>query len=347
MSNLEYPEEFDGLLDEAAEWMEENAFDNALPLLQEAAQLMPGDPEVWQRLGATYLGLGDREEAERSYRRWWEIAPNNPLAFRAYANLLFRMGRYEDAQAAALAWLGQEPDDGYALLLLANARYKRGEEFDSWLERAREVNPDLFVAAMTGVFDYTRGSSPGEWNSLQAADSLGIPETRLIERAAQGGFPAYYDPETETFSFQKDDLDARAKILSRYELENDAGSQSAAVPEVDYAFDADDAQEGEEVRVLLQKCPHCGEWNAGPLGDNERYFCCQTPMDPFVELAGEMEIQGRIARKAGGGRLLSERIRRLTPDEMEELRRLWREEDDWMSRAEEFLERAAEREEER
>jgi tetratricopeptide (TPR) repeat protein len=337
MSDTEYPEEFDPWMDEASERMEEGGYSEALPLLLKAAQLVPDDPEVWQRLGATHFALGQTEEAEKAYRRWWEVAPKNPLAFRAYVNLLFRMGHLEEAEAAAMAWLGQEPEDVYALLLIGNARYKRGEEFETWLDRAQSIDPDIFAQVMTQVFDYSRGTDAGEWDSIQAADYLGVPETRLIERAARGGMPRIYDPETETFSFRKDDLDSRQAILHRFELEDTDLLDPDEVLEVDYAADVDDLEEGRDVRVLLQKCPHCGEWTAGPLGDRDRYFCCGAPMDPFVELSSEVEIQGQVLRRAGGGRVLSEGIKRLTPDQMVELTQLWRNGEDWLPRAEEML----------
>ncbi len=337
MSDIEYPEEFDPWMDEASERMEEGEFTDALPLLLQAAQLVPDDPEVWQRLGATYFALGQTEEAENAYRRWWEIAPQNPLAFRAFVNLLFRLGRLEEAESAAMAWLGREPEDVYALLLIGNARYKRGEEFESWLDRAQDIDPDVFAQVMTKVFDYGRGTGPGEWNSIQASDYLEIPETRLIERAARGGLPRHYDPETETFSFSKNDLDTRQAILHRFDLEDLDSTDSGEVVEVDYAVDVDDLAEDSEVRALLQKCPHCGEWTAGPLGDREHYFCCGTPMDPFIELSSELEIQGRVVRRAGGGRVLSEGIKRLTPEQMVELTELWKNGEDWLVRAEEML----------
>jgi tetratricopeptide (TPR) repeat protein len=337
MSEIDYPEEFDRLMDEAAERMEEHDYDTAVPLLEEAAQLVPQDPEVWQRTGALRFATGDLEGAEEAYRRWWEIAPQNLLAFRAYANLLFRRGRFEEAESAALAWLGREPEDAYAMLLVANARYKRDDAFDDWLRTAQEADPELFADVMTGVFDFTRGKGPGEWTSMEASEYTEMPETRLIERAAAGALPRYYDPETETFSFNRSDLDRRAEILERYGLVDTSDAGSGDLVEIDYATDIDDVGEEEEVRVLLQKCPHCGEWTAGPLGDRERYFCCGAPMDPFIELSSEIEVRGKVIRKAGGGRGLSEGIRRLTPEQIEELRQLWNDERDWLSRADVML----------
>lgn len=336
MSDFDYPEEFDRLMDEAAEKMEAADYDSAAPLLEEAAQIVPQDPEVWQRLGALRFATGDRAGAEEAYHRWWELSPQNPLAFRAYANLLFRLGKVSEAEAVALAWLGREPGDAYAMLLLANARYKQGEEYDSWLESAQEAEPELFTQVMSRVFDYKTGPGPGEWTSMKAADYLEIPETRLIERAAEGSLPGHYDPETETFSFKRTELDRRAEIFRRYDLE-DEGESAAELVEVDYGTDVDDFEEGGEVRVLLQKCPHCGEWTGGPLGDRERYFCCGAPMDPFIELSSEVEIRGRVIRKAGGGRALGERIKRISPEQMQELRELWEGERDWLTRAEEML----------
>ncbi|MBW3622984.1 MAG: tetratricopeptide repeat protein [Armatimonadetes bacterium] len=343
MSEIDYPESFDRLMDEAADLMEDGDLAAAVPLLEEAARLVPDDPEVWQRLGTVRFSIGEWDAAEAAYRRWWEIVPQNVLAFRAYANLLFRRGKPDESEAVALAWLGREPGDAYAMLMIANARYKREEAYDSWLAAAQEADPELFERMMTQAFDYARGSGPGEWTSLQAAEYLEIPETRVIERAAAGSLPRHYNPESETFTFSRSDIDRRAEVLERYGLEEVAENASGEVIEIDYATDVEDFEEGEEVRVLLQKCPHCGEWTAGPLGDRETYFCCGEAMDPFIELSGEVEVRGRVIRKAGGGRELADQVRQFSPEQRAELRELWEEEQDWLSRAEEMLRERPER----
>ncbi|HEY3280849.1 MAG TPA: hypothetical protein VGN26_01110 [Armatimonadota bacterium] len=109
------------------------------------------------------------------------------------------------------------------------------------------------------------------------------------------------------------------------------------VIEIDCPVDVDDVEVGGRVRVLIQKCPHCGEWTAGPLGDDDRYFCCGEAMDPFVEAAGELEIEGEVARKAGGGADLKRMVETLTPEDRKKLRDLWMAGQDWVEEAEALL----------
>lgn len=109
------------------------------------------------------------------------------------------------------------------------------------------------------------------------------------------------------------------------------------VIEIDCPVDVDDVEVGQKVRILVQKCPHCGEWTAGPLGDQQRYFCCGETMDPFVEVAGELEIEGTVIRKAGGGADLHRMVDSLTTEEREQLRRLWEDGKDWIAEAESLL----------
>ncbi len=111
--------------------------------------------------------------------------------------------------------------------------------------------------------------------------------------------------------------------------------------EIDCPVDVDDVEVGSRVRVLLQKCPHCGEWTAGPLGDDERYFCCGESMDPFVEVAGEVEIEGKVVRKAGGGADLREMVSRLSDEERHRLREVWAAGQDWIGEAERLLQEKA------
>ncbi|MGQ9697989.1 MAG: hypothetical protein ACUVRO_08360 [Armatimonadota bacterium] len=109
------------------------------------------------------------------------------------------------------------------------------------------------------------------------------------------------------------------------------------IVEIDCPVDVDDLHPNQRVRVLLQKCPHCGEWTAGPLGDDERYFCCGETMDPFVEVAGEVEIVGRVKHIAGGGSDLREMVELLTDEDRKQLTDRWMAGEDWISLAEELV----------
>jgi len=109
------------------------------------------------------------------------------------------------------------------------------------------------------------------------------------------------------------------------------------ITEIDCPIDVDDLRPNQRVRVLLQKCPHCGEWTAGPLGDDERYFCCGETMDPFVEVAGEVEIVGRVKHIAGGGKDLREMVDLLTDEDRKQLTDRWISGGDWIALAEEMV----------
>jgi hypothetical protein len=115
-------------------------------------------------------------------------------------------------------------------------------------------------------------------------------------------------------------------------------NNSNDIVEIDCPVDVDDLRINQKVRVLLQKCPHCGEWTAGPLGDDEKYFCCGESMDPFVEVAGEIEIVGRVTRIAGGGQDLHEMVQFLTDEDRRKLKEVWLSGGDWISLAEQLLE---------
>lgn len=116
-----------------------------------------------------------------------------------------------------------------------------------------------------------------------------------------------------------------------------SSNRSPEPVEVDASITVDDLEEGDTVRVFLQQCPHCGEWTAGTLVDEERYLCCGEELDPFAECAGEIEVVGKVVHKAGGGYDLEEMVDRLTREQRRELRRLWEEGQDWIKRAEEML----------
>jgi len=75
-----------------------NKNQEALTHLQKAADLLSKDSEVCNNLGAVYKKLLMFPQAEASYRRAIEIAPNGPSAFSNLGNLFREMDRLEEAR---------------------------------------------------------------------------------------------------------------------------------------------------------------------------------------------------------------------------------------------------------
>ncbi|MFA7239779.1 MAG: tetratricopeptide repeat protein [Sulfuricellaceae bacterium] len=121
---------------------------DALPALQKAAELLPGDAEVHGNLGNVLLGLGQLDGAVASCRRALEIKPDFAEAHNNLGNALRDLGRLDDAVASYRWALEIKPD-------LAEAHYNLGNALqDLWeldgavasYARALKIRPDYAEA---------------------------------------------------------------------------------------------------------------------------------------------------------------------------------------------------------
>jgi predicted Zn finger-like uncharacterized protein len=93
----EMPTSIDGLLDAARNALENGATSRAIQLLQRAAQLDPGDPEIHANLGYAYLDAGRTAEARRAFERANQVGGSHPDALLGLGDILLSQG---SAQAA-------------------------------------------------------------------------------------------------------------------------------------------------------------------------------------------------------------------------------------------------------
>ena len=82
----------------------------ALPALQKAAALLPGDAEAYSNLGAALKDLGQLDAAVASYRRALEIHPDYAGAHNNLGNLLKDLGELDDAAECFRMALKISPD---------------------------------------------------------------------------------------------------------------------------------------------------------------------------------------------------------------------------------------------
>ena len=85
--------------------------DEALVLLERAAEAMPRDSRVHYNLGLLLQRSGRIEQTERSLRRALEIEPDELDYLHAYADHLMRAGRPEEALAVVDRIVELYPDE--------------------------------------------------------------------------------------------------------------------------------------------------------------------------------------------------------------------------------------------
>jgi tetratricopeptide (TPR) repeat protein len=128
-------------------------YQEALPLLQEAAGKTPQDPEIWFHLGLTYYMMGQNNSARSALEKAVGAATDFPDKGEAQRRLsqLDRPDGAGDQSSLeqTLALLKQQPDDPILLSKLGAAYDKAGQPAKAAeaYEKALKSNPNLAAAA--------------------------------------------------------------------------------------------------------------------------------------------------------------------------------------------------------
>ena len=106
---------------ESAEWKQsvevlgaayyfEGRWQDAEPLLKQAASWRPEDSELQYTLGMTYAQLGRRDSARHAFSNAFGVDPASPQAFALSAELMLQQNRHRDAAALLGEALARKPD---------------------------------------------------------------------------------------------------------------------------------------------------------------------------------------------------------------------------------------------
>ncbi|MBB84435.1 MAG: hypothetical protein CL931_11550 [Deltaproteobacteria bacterium] len=107
--------------------------------LEAAVALEPSGWRPAYALGRHLEGAGSLEEALSQFRRAAEVAPGEPAPGRAIAEVLARMGRGEETEAAWEAHLREQPWDAEAALALTRIRIASARTDDRTVELAERA----------------------------------------------------------------------------------------------------------------------------------------------------------------------------------------------------------------
>ena len=69
----------------------------AIEQYKKAAELAPGYSAAYNLLGYAYRQTGDYQNAEQAFKKYIELIPNDPNPYDSYAELLLKMGRFDDS----------------------------------------------------------------------------------------------------------------------------------------------------------------------------------------------------------------------------------------------------------
>jgi len=85
-------------------------FPQAIDHYKKATELAPDYSTAFNILGYAYRQNGDFENAEKAFQKYIQLIPNDPNPYDSYAELLLKMGRFEESIAQYRKALAIEPN---------------------------------------------------------------------------------------------------------------------------------------------------------------------------------------------------------------------------------------------
>ena len=134
--------------------------DEALSAAQHAASIDPENEDIWELVGLIQSRDGVLEQAETSYRRAIEIAPQRPLFHAGLGSVLARQNRPSDALGALRAAFGLNPGRANRFAQLM-ALMTRQDKFDTSSLQAgndnqvKELEHAAVLTALAGKVERT------------------------------------------------------------------------------------------------------------------------------------------------------------------------------------------------
>ncbi len=113
-------------------------YESAIEHYQHAIELDPDFSPPYNQKGYAHRFLGDYGAAEASFQKYVELIPDDPNPYDSYAELLMKMGRFEESTAKYREALDQDPNFIASYVGIAN-----NQMFASDMEGARRTLEEL------------------------------------------------------------------------------------------------------------------------------------------------------------------------------------------------------------
>jgi|TARA_R100000501_G_scaffold17911_1_gene34567 putative PEP-CTERM system TPR-repeat lipoprotein len=122
--------------------MRQGQFKGALASATQIAKKYPDLPIGWNLRGGAYLGLGDRDKAESSFRSALKRKPDYAEARRNLSQLLIAKGDARGAKAQLRRVIADNPKDTQALMVLGELAGMEGDRKEQleWLRQAATID---------------------------------------------------------------------------------------------------------------------------------------------------------------------------------------------------------------
>jgi len=160
----------------ASIYFQQNKAELAVPELETALQLSPGDTEARDNLGAAYLQIGSFDKAAALYKSAREQSPKDPQLALFEGLALTQAGKTDEAVAALQDAVKLDPKNGSAYLQLGVALEGGGKHADAAaaFQSAADLDPkDARAALYAGVLNHQIGHDTIAIPYLKRALALG------------------------------------------------------------------------------------------------------------------------------------------------------------------------------
>jgi len=258
----------------AGKWFsDQNKPQRAVALFEKVLRLDPNFTPVLNRLGYAYASNGDLQKAIDLMQRYVAAAPNDPNPEDSYGDVLFKAGRYDEAQARFESALKKDPKFGPSQHELGDVFAMKGEQ-----EKARDAYRKAAALAANPRRSIEYRSSIGltyvrEGNLAQADKEY----SALAAEAKAAGFP---------------DLEAQLHLtMARYQSDDDASLKHLAAAEEAVRSDENMAPAQRDVLMAaIRRWRGVRSMHSGNTGMTE--VCLRLLQDKWQETENE-EIGGQ------------------------------------------------------
>ena len=161
-----------------------------------ATAINPAFSQPYNQMGYAYRFLGQYQEAERAFKKYIELIPNDPNPYDSYAELLMKMGRFEESIKSYEKALAVDPNFVASYVGIGNDRVFMGQPAEArktyakLLAIARNDGEKLlahFWTAMSYVHEGQTDEALAELQKNAAIDQAGEGPGRALRHDRPDG----------------------------------------------------------------------------------------------------------------------------------------------------------------
>jgi tetratricopeptide (TPR) repeat protein len=234
-------------------------FPEAIAELKKATEIAPNHSPAYNMLGYSYRQTGDYAGAEQAFKKYVELIPNDPNPYDSYAELLLKMGRFDDSIAqyrkalaidthfvpshfgisADLTYLGKPQEAEAELQKMADQARNDGELRTAYFGMA-------VVASDGGKFDKALQAMDKQYSVAEKKNDVAAMSADLLAKGNISLEAQKYDVANRQFerslqlvdgSSLSQEIKDNAKLLHHYNL------TAVAIGKKDYAAAKTHAEE--------------------------------------------------------------------------------------------------------